>query len=82
MRVSTKDYKSNDLFRIIREYSGLSQDEISKLAGKKNRYWAKDIENGRNRFYFDDLCEICKKCGLNIIIEDDKNFKIKNTMNN
>ena len=45
------------------------QEEISKEMGKKGRSWAKGIESGKNRFYFQDFMKICNRYGIRVIIE-------------
>ena len=71
MKLIANNYKPNEVFKIIREWTGLSQEEIGHLVGKKNRSWAKSIENGHSRFIYHDLFDICKKNGIKIIFEKD-----------
>ncbi len=72
MRLIANEYSPKDIFRITREWTNLTQEEIGKLLGKKGRSWAKFIENGKNRFYFEDFLEILKKNNIKMILEKDK----------
>lgn len=69
MKLIANNYESKDIFKIVREWTELTQEEIGNLMKKKGRNWTKDIENGRNRFYFEDFLEICKKYNITITLE-------------
>lgn len=69
MKIIANDYEPKDIFRFIREWLELTQEEIGIEMGKKGRAWAKFIENGNNRYYFSDLLELCKKNNIRITIE-------------
>lgn len=69
MKLIANDYKANEIFKIIREWTEKTQEQLSNEAGKKGRTWAKKIERGENRFYFQDFMEICNKNGIKVIIE-------------
>ncbi len=71
MRLTANEYEPKDVFRIIREWTNLTQEELGKSMGKKGRAWAKNIERGVARFYFDDLLKIAKKNKIKIILEKD-----------
>ncbi len=79
MKLIANDYEAHEIFKIIREWTGLTQEEIGKEMGKKGRAWAKFIENGTSRYYFNDLLEIIKKHGYQIIIQNNKDTKLKNS---
>lgn len=71
MKLIANRYQPKDIFRIIREWSGLTQEEFGALLDKKGRSWAKGIESGKNRFYFEDILDIANQ--LKIIITFEKN---------
>ena len=68
MKLIANDYEPKETFKIIREWTNLTQEELGIEMGKKGRSWAKEIENGKNRFYFSDFLEIAKKHNIKIII--------------
>ena len=72
MKLSSEDYDPKDIFKFIREWTGLTQEEFGELIGKKGRSWARNIEYGSARFYFDDLYEICNKYNIRIVFEKTK----------
>lgn len=73
MKLIANEYEPKEVFKILREWTGLTQEEISKEMGKKGRSWAKEIESGKNRYYFNDILEIAKKYDINIIMEKKNN---------
>ena len=68
MKLIANNYEPSEIFKIIREWTNLTQEELGKEMGKKGRSWAKEIENGKNRFYFSDFLEIAKKHDIKIVI--------------
>ncbi len=69
MKVTSEHYKPEEMFKILREWSGLTQEEFGNLIGKNGRSWAKGIERGVNRFYFSDIYDIAKKLNITITFE-------------
>lgn len=69
MKLIANKYNENDIFKIIREWTGKTQEQLGKEMGKKGRAWAKGIENGTNRYYFQDFMKICNAYGIKVIIE-------------
>ena len=61
MKLVVNEYEPKDVFRIAREWTNLTQEELGKSMGKKGRAWAKNIESGRSRYFFEDLLKIAKK---------------------
>ena len=55
MKLIANDYEPKETFKIIREWTNLTQEQLGIEMGKKGRTWAKEIENGKNRFYFQDF---------------------------
>lgn len=72
MKLIANDYEPHEIFKIVREWTGLTQEELGLEMSKKGRAWAKFIENGKNRFYFNDFLEIIKKHGFQLIIQNEK----------
>ncbi len=72
MRLVANEYEPKDVFRIAREWTNLTQAELGKSMGKKGRAWAKNIESGRSRYFFEDLLKIAKKNNIKIILEKEK----------
>ena len=69
MKLIANDYNPNEVFKIVREWTEKTQEELSKEMGKAGRTWAKEIESGKNRFYFQDFMTICNKYGIKVTIE-------------
>lgn len=69
MKLDANKYEPKEIFRIIREWTNLTQEEIGKVMGKKGRAWAKNIESGKCRYYFSDFLELAKKYDITITIE-------------
>ena len=69
MKLIANDYNPNEVFKIVREWTEKTQEELSNEVGKKGRTWAKKIERGENRFYFQDFMTICNKYGIKVTIE-------------
>lgn len=61
MKLIANKYDSKEIFRIIREWTELTQEQIGEQNGKKGRSWTKNIERGKSRYYFEDFLELCKK---------------------
>ena len=69
MKLTANDYEPKDIFKIIREWTGLTQEELAKELNRRSRHGIKNIEMGTNRFYFDTILEICKKHNITITFE-------------
>lgn len=69
MKLNANQYEPKDIFKILREWTGLTQEELGTELGKKGRAWAKGIESGKNRYYFSDLLELAKKHNITITFE-------------
>ena len=80
MKLNAHNYEAKEIFKIIREWTGLTQEELSNELNHKGRSWAKGIESGHNRYYFDDLLNIAKKHDINIIFEKKNIEKEKATI--
>lgn len=71
MKINALDYDSKELFKMIREWSELTQEEF---AGKINvsKGTVQNYEQGKRNYTFKSLMEICKKNNINIILEKKK----------
>ena len=72
MKIIANKYKSNEVFKMVREYTGLTQTELAMELNRKSYHGIKKIENGSNKFYFDTLMEILNNHNLELIITDKK----------
>lgn len=69
MKIIANNYKNNEVFKIIREWTGLTQKELADELGRKSRDGITKIETGENDFYFDTLMQIIKKHNMIMTIE-------------
>lgn len=69
MKIIANNYRNNEVFKIIREWTGLTQTELAKELGRKSRDGITKIETGENDFYFDTLMKIIKKHNMIMTIE-------------
>lgn len=68
MKIIANEYEVKDIMKIIRESTGLTQKEFGKTLNR-SRDSINNIENGRNKIYFNTLMEIAEKHGFKITIE-------------
>ena len=71
MKINGLDYNSKDLFKIIREWSELTQEEFAKKSNV-SKGTVQNYEQGKRNYTFKTLIEICKKNDINIIFEKKK----------
>lgn len=69
MKINANKYKENDVIRIIREWTGLTQGELAKQLGYKTYHTIKQIENGTNKISFNKLMEIARKNDIKVTFE-------------
>ncbi len=74
MKIIANEYETKEIMKIIREWTGLTQRDFGKSLNR-SRDSINNIENGRNKVYFDTLMEIAKKYDLKITIEKNANKK-------
>ena len=60
MKIIANEYETKEIMKIIREWTGLTQRDFGKSLNR-SRDSINNIENGRNKVYFDTLMEIAKK---------------------
>ncbi len=71
MKINALDYNSKELFKIIREWTELSQEEFAKTISV-SKGTVQNYEQGKRNYTFKTLMEICKKNNINIIFEKKK----------
>ena len=70
MKIIANNYKPNEVFRMVREYTGLTQTQLAKELNRRSYHGIKNIERGTNRLYFDTYMVIIKKHNLEVIIQE------------
>ena len=68
MKIDANDYEPNEVLKIIRKWTGLSQKEFAETLNR-TRDSINNIENNRNKMYFNTLMEIAKIHNITITIE-------------
>lgn len=71
MRIIANNYRPDEIFKFIREYSGKTQKEFGKSINR-SKTAIQYYEYGQRNYDFELLLEIAKKENLNIIIESKK----------
>lgn len=69
MKIIANNYEPKEVFKIIREWTELTQEELALELGYKNYHSVKQIERGINSFTFQKLMEIAKKHNMIVTIE-------------
>lgn len=75
MKFEANKYDAKDIIRIIRDWTDLTQEEFGESLGKKGRSWARNIENGYTRIYFEDFLKIIKMYDITVTIEKKQTTK-------
>lgn len=68
MRFIANNYNANEIFRIIREWTGLKQEEFAKTINRSTRS-VQDYEAGTTKYSMNMLLDIAKKHKIKITIE-------------
>lgn len=71
MKISTNKYEANEIMKIIRKWTNLSQEKFAKELGR-SRNGINNIEHNRNRIYLNDFLDICKKFNITVTIEKNR----------
>lgn len=71
MKLVANKYKPNELLRIIRDYTGLSQNDFGKKIHRSERS-VRALELGENHITVQTLFDIANTFGIKIIIEKEK----------
>ena len=69
MKINANKYEANEIMKIIREWTNLSQEKFAKELGR-SRNGINNIEHNRNRIYLNDFLDICEK--FKITMQRDK----------
>lgn len=69
MKIIANGYKAKEIFKFIRENSGLSQTDFGKRISRK-RNSIQNYEYGNRKYSFELLLLIAKEFDLEIIIRD------------
>ena len=78
MKIKANDYKANEVMKIIREWTTLSQEKFAKEVGR-SRNSINNIENNRNRIFLNDFLDICDKFDVVVTLEKKKYKTNQNT---
>lgn len=68
LRIIANKYEANEVMKIIREWTNLSQEKFAKELGR-SRNGINNIEHNRNRIYLNDFLDICEKFNITITLE-------------
>ncbi len=68
MKLIANSYEPKDVFKILRQWTELTQEELAKELNK-SKFGLKKYENGENRFYYETLLTLCKKHNITITFE-------------
>ncbi len=68
MKLVANNYEPNDIFRIIREWTNLTQKDFAKSINRSTRS-VQDYEAGITKYSMNMLLDIAKKYNLRITIE-------------
>lgn len=74
MKLDVNDYKNNEVVRILRDYSNLTQKDFAKEL-KKNVRTLQRYEAGDINIDLELIRKICEICDLTITIESKKKKK-------
>ena len=72
MKIIGNEYTSEQILKIIREWTELTQNNFAKSIGRSERGW-RMIENGERRCDLNTFLKICNKHNVEIIIRKSKN---------
>lgn len=68
MKLIANEYNPEDIIRIVREWTELTQVDFAKSVNKSRRS-IQAYESGANKYPFETLLDIAKKHNLTITIE-------------
>ena len=68
MKIKIKSYEKQDIMRILREWTGLTQKEFAKQIGKSVRT-VQGYEEGLINYNIDTILKIIKVFNMEMIIE-------------
>lgn len=68
MIIKATDYTPNEIVKIVREWTGLTQQQFGESI-HRSRHTVQSMELGRSNIYLHTLLDIASKHGLVITIE-------------
>ena len=68
MKIRANDYKPNEIAKIIREWTGLTQRQFGETL-HRSRHTVQSIELGRSNIYLHTLLDMADRHGIEITIE-------------
>lgn len=68
MKITANKFEANDIIRIIREWTELTQEEFASSINR-TRGCIQKYENGGRKFTFETFMLICKKHKIKVTIE-------------
>ena len=71
MKIKTSDYKTNEIFKFIRQGLGLTQKQLAENI-KISKSSIEKYERGLDNYTFETLVKIAKEYDLEIIIQNKK----------
>ncbi len=71
MKLIATDYKANEIMKIIREWLGITQEEMGRTIYRSGRT-IRSYENNERHITLEDVLEIAKIHNINIIITKEK----------
>ncbi len=71
MKIRANEYKTNEIFKFIRQGLNLTQNELAKKINTSKSSIEK-YERGLNNYTFETLVKIAKEYDLEIIIQNKK----------
>lgn len=71
MKIKTSDYKTNEIFKFIRQGLGLTQKQLAEDI-KISKSSIEKYEKGLDNYTFETLVKIAKEYDLEIIIQNKK----------
>jgi len=68
LKIRANDYKPNEIAKIIREWTGLTQRQFGETL-HRSRHTVQSIELGRSNIYLHTLLDMADRHGIEITIE-------------
>ena len=69
MKLIANNYEPKEIFKILREWTGLTQTELAKELGYKTYHSIKQIERGVNTINFNKVIQMIKKYNILVTFE-------------
>ncbi len=76
MKIKINNYNANEIVKFVRQSGNITQKQLASNLNKSIE-WIKKIEQGKNKYYFNDFLKICRLCNVEIILEEENKNYIK-----